>query len=297
VYGVTADPFAGAGITALGLAAARSVESGMPDRLIEDPFARVLFEAAERELPMRVEWPARSDGISDTEALHLHGSRYIGLRTRFYDDFLRAALDAGLTQAVLLGSGLDTRAFRLDLSPDVRLFELDRPEVLAFKGEALSSTGAGPTCKHTAVACDLGDDWAASLLSAGFDRTDPSVWIAEGVLAYLDELAQGSLLRTASDLAASGSHLAADHIVGDLRRGGRTDELTRRSGLDMTALLASGDSNIERLLESLGWQVDPQSTAETATRYGRDLADPFDMREAPEPPWLDTTFLTATLHY
>lgn len=110
MYGVSADPFSGPGVTALGLAAARSVESGRPDRLIDDPYARRLFEVAGSRLPMRVDWPRDAEDVTDAEKLHLHGSRYVGVRTRFYDDVLQSALAHGVRQAVLLGAGLDTRA-------------------------------------------------------------------------------------------------------------------------------------------------------------------------------------------
>ena len=92
------DVTTGPGVTALGLAAARSVESGRPDRLIEVSLRPRLFEAADADLPMPVDGGARS-GVSDSEALHLHGSRYIGLRTRFYDDFLTAGAASGAAQA------------------------------------------------------------------------------------------------------------------------------------------------------------------------------------------------------
>jgi methyltransferase (TIGR00027 family) len=39
---------------------------------------------------------------------------------------------------VILAAGLDTRAFRLAWPAGVRLFELDAPEVLAFKEQVLA---------------------------------------------------------------------------------------------------------------------------------------------------------------
>ncbi len=129
----------GPGVTALGLAAARAVETSRADRLIEDPFARPLFEAAGMDLPMLVQWPDPASPVSDSHALHLHGSRYIGLRTRFYDAAIAGAARAA--QGVLLGAGLDTRAFRLDLSDSFRLFELDQLGVLEYKNGCPSRPG------------------------------------------------------------------------------------------------------------------------------------------------------------
>jgi methyltransferase (TIGR00027 family) len=294
------DVSSGPGITALGLAAARSVESGRPDRLIEDPFARALFDAAGVDLPMLVDWPATGTPISDTEALHLHGSRYIGLRTRFYDDALMVAASNGVAQGVLLGAGLDTRAFRLSPPAGFRLFELDQPDVLGFKDATLAAQGAEPRCVRSAIGLDLRGDWPAALKAGGFERSRPAVWIAEGLVPYLAPGAQSGLLSRIHELAAPGSVLALDRISGDPTAGNRLRDLSERSRIDMQSLLARGEgSDLGALLRTKGWEADEEPTTALADRYGRDLSDPFataaENSPAPEPPWLDTVFLSARL--
>ncbi|MGI8749525.1 MAG: SAM-dependent methyltransferase [Thermoleophilaceae bacterium] len=298
---MTWDLSSGPGITALGLAAARSVESGRPDRLIEDPFARALFEAAGADLPMLADWPDPGSPVSDAEALHLHGSRYIGLRTRFYDEALLAAARDGATQGVLLGAGLDTRAFRLDLPAGFQLFELDQPAVFEFKDATLDAQGAEPRCIRTAIGIDLRDDWPAALEAGGLAPEQPTAWVAEGLLAYLPPDAQEGLLSGLHGLAAPGSVVALDRIAGDPAAGERLRALSERSGIDMESLLARGDGDdLAVSLRTKGWEVDEQPTTTLADRYGRDLSDPFagaphSSFRAPEPPWLDTIFLTAGL--
>ncbi len=93
---------------------------------------------------MLVDWPEPGRRVSAAEALHLHGSRYIGLRTRFYDDTLLAAVRDGATQGVVLGAGLDTRAFRLELPAYFRLFELDQRGVLDYKDAVLGAQDGRP---------------------------------------------------------------------------------------------------------------------------------------------------------
>lgn len=66
------------------------------------------------------------------------------VRTRFFDDFFREAGAAGITQAVILAAGLDTRAYRLDWPAGTTVFEVDQPEVIEFKTRALSDVGATP---------------------------------------------------------------------------------------------------------------------------------------------------------
>lgn len=294
-------PTSGPGITALGLAAARAVETSRADRLINDPFARALFEAADAELPMRIAWPDSAEPVSDAEALHLHGSRYIGLRTRFYDDELVTAVDqADVQQVVILGCGLDTRAFRLAVPTTVTLFELDQPGVLAYKKAVLTELNAQPSCHHVTVGADLREEWVTALLDAGFDRSSPSLWIAEGLLPYLTPDQQIGMLERITELSAQDSRLAFDRIVGDPTADGRLDTLTKRSGIDMRRLLAAGDLAATRpFLERHGWRVTERPTSKLAGRYGRDLTDPFSpsarTAKPSEPPWLDTVFTTARL--
>jgi methyltransferase (TIGR00027 family) len=301
VYGMPSpsDVFSGPAVTALGLAASRTVESNRPDRLINDPLARTFFEAAGLNLPMRLSWPEPGENVSDTERLHLHGSRYIGLRTRFYDDFLLgAAASRGLRQGVLIGAGLDTRAFRLQLPPDFHLIEIDQTTLLEWKQNVIEAEGLTPTCGRSWIGADLREGWTENLTRRGFDAARGAAFVAEGLLPYLDPEQQRRLLDQIDALATTGSALAADRIVGDPHATNRAATLTRRSGLDMAQLLASGENNdIERMLRARGWNVRETAVADLAVSYGRDLTDPLGEPEAEgpaEPPWLETRFLQAS---
>lgn len=290
-------PFDGAGVTALGLAAARSVETGRDDRLIDDPYARALFEAASVDLPMRVDWPRGGEAVSDAEMLHLHGSRYIGLRTRVYDDRVIAAVRDGIRQVVLLGAGLDTRAYRLDLPHDTVIFELDRPALLAWKRAALGgigAIGAARGCSLIDLGIDLSQPWEQSLHRAGFDAAKPCLILAEGLLAYLEPEGRTEFLQRATGVAAAGSRLSLDHLAGDPRADGSLAELSRRSGLPMDTLLATaGGERPAATLAAYGWDVREEGVEEIAVRYGRDLGDPFGRTAGSSPPWLGTSFVHA----
>ena len=291
------DVTSGPGVTALGLAAARSVESGRPDRLIVDEHARALFSSADSDLPMLLDWPTSDQPVTEAQKLHLHGSRYIGLRTRFYDDLLLTAMGQGIHQVVLVGAGLDTRAFRLPLSDDTRLFELDQPVVLDYKDAVLAHLEASTRCDRAAVGADLREDWTDPLLRAGFNRHQPTAWIAEGLLPYLPAASQLTLTTRISALSAAASTLSFDNIIGNPSADGRLKELSDRSGIDMQTLIP--DTNSTDLVDTLiqhGWAVTLESTAALAERYGRDLSDPFTTPTAAiaaEPPWLETVFVTA----
>ena len=245
-------------------------------------------------------WPEEDEAVTDQQALHLHGSRYIGVRSRFYDDFLADAAQRGVQQMVLLAAGLDTRAFRLTWPSDVTVFEIDQPQVIAFKDEVLSNEGAQPTCRRVAIGADLREAWQKELLAAGFAADAPTAWVAEGLLAYLSPDAEGRLLQQIQDHSAPGSSIAADRILsvdrlGDnAANGAALDELTERSGVEMKSLIDSqARRDCAEWLTAHGWTVRENNAVEIAHSYGRDLSDPF-ARQA-TPPWLETGFITGQL--
>jgi methyltransferase (TIGR00027 family) len=135
-------------------------------------------------------------------------------RTMFFDGFFADATEAGIRQAVILASGLDARGYRLDWPADMKVFEIDQPEVIAFKTTTLAGLGAEPTADLRTVAIDLRDDWQTALLAAGFDTTKPAAWIAEGLFGYLPPEAQDRLLDAVTALSAPGSRIATEAVTG-----------------------------------------------------------------------------------
>jgi methyltransferase (TIGR00027 family) len=176
------------------MAALRAAESERADRLFNDPYARLFLEA------MPFDRPTGSSRLGDLWASHAT------IRTRFFDDYL---LGSGCRQVVLLAAGLDTRAFRLPWRRGVRLFELDRSNVLTFKEDIL--VGHAPACDRVVLPVDLRDNWAEHLTGAGFDMATPTAWLAEGLLIYLAPDEAAALLTTVTSLSAVGSQLAFEH--------------------------------------------------------------------------------------
>ncbi|MEU0000877.1 class I SAM-dependent methyltransferase [Streptomyces microflavus] len=197
----------GVGVTALLVAAARAIETHRPDSLARDVFAEHFVLAA----PASAGWPIHPRQVPEGDADPLWGrfARYFGLRTRVLDDFLMQSVHAGgARQVVLLGAGLDSRAFRLDWPPGCVIFEVDREEVLAFKHQVLDGLSAAPKAARVPVPMDLRGDWAGALPGAGFDPAAPSVWLVEGLLFYLPPAAETYLIDTVDRLSRAGSALA-----------------------------------------------------------------------------------------
>ncbi|MFJ8753005.1 class I SAM-dependent methyltransferase [Streptomyces sp. NPDC102441] len=197
---------AGVGLTALLVAAARAIETHRHDSLARDVYAEHFVRAA----PACADWPVRIQQVPEGDDNPLWGrfARYFGLRTRVLDDFLHRSVGTGVRQVVLLGAGLDTRAFRLDLPSDCVVFEIDRAGVLAFKEQVLADLSAAPKAKRIPVPVDLRADWVTALTSVGFDPAAPSVWLAEGLLFYLPGPAETYLIDTVDRLTTGGSALA-----------------------------------------------------------------------------------------
>jgi methyltransferase (TIGR00027 family) len=197
----------GVGLTALLVAAARAIETHRPDSLAQDGYAEHFVLSAEAS----AHWPVRPEQAPDGDTSPLWGrfARYFGLRTRVLDDFLlRSVRSAGIRQAVLLGAGLDTRAFRLDWPSGCVVYEIDRGGVLAFKHKVLEALSAEPRAARVPIGIDLRADWAGALTAAGVDPATPTVWLVEGLLFYLPHAAETALIDTVDRLSAPGSTLA-----------------------------------------------------------------------------------------
>src|SRR5262245_45901849 len=97
-------------------------------------------------------------------------------RTRYFDAFLTEATDAGIRQVGILAAGLDGRGCRLSWPAGTVVFEIDQPEVLAFKAATLAELDAAPTAEVRTVPIDLRHDWPTALRGASFDVTEPCAW-------------------------------------------------------------------------------------------------------------------------
>jgi methyltransferase (TIGR00027 family) len=200
--GDTWDIVSSVGRTALGVATFRAVESGRADRVVQDDYARLFVEAAGDE---------RFNAIL-ADPSQLGGNMFphmVGPRTRFFDEFFEEATADGISQAVIVAAGLDSRAYRLNWSTGATVFEIDKPAVLEFKDRVLAEHAARPRAARRTVAADLREDWPAALTAAGFDPKTPTAWTAEGLLPYLPGTAADALFQRIDALSAPGSRLAA----------------------------------------------------------------------------------------
>ncbi|OBB28579.1 SAM-dependent methyltransferase [Mycolicibacterium peregrinum] len=265
------------GATATMVAAARAIASAEPDPLINDPYAADLVRAVGVEFFTKlVDGEIALDGELAAGAELMIG--IMAVRTKFFDDFFTTSGAAGIRQAVILASGLDSRAYRLPWPEGTVVYEIDQPEVIGAKSATMTEIGATPTAERRTVAVDLRDDWPAALQAAGFDPTAPSAWSAEGLLAYLPPEAQDRLFDNITALSAPGSRLATEFhpdIAANLReRGNAMSEQWRQHGLDLDLanLWYDGERNsVTEYLGDRGWSVTARRRPELFAEYGREF--------------------------
>ena len=273
-------------LTALAVAAGRAVETSRPDALATDPFAAALVAAARSHVDLPTQWPAHPDTASPLQQPLLLASIYIGLRTRFIDDFLR---DGATAQTVLLGAGLDTRAYRLDWPAESRVFEIDSANVLQFKNDVLAALSAEPVTERTVLAADLSLPWREKLIGAEFDPERSTTWVLEGLLPYLDDGGQRAVLDDVAALSAAGSRAVIERAVplpktDDLDA--QLQEFSLKTGLPMSDLLARADPpDPAAVLEEHGWRTSAHSVQDLCAHHGRvlSLAGESTSNGEPEP--------------
>jgi methyltransferase (TIGR00027 family) len=289
------DPASSVGATATMVAASRALASQGPDPLLNDPLADPLVRAVGLTPFIRL-----IDGdvsLDDDPVLNRRTrSEQMAVRTRFFDDFFNTAADGGIRQAVILASGLDTRAFRLPWPAGTVVYEIDQPQVIDFKTNTLADLGANPTAERRTVSIDLRDDWPAALRQAGFDVNQPTAWSAEGLLPYLPPEAQDRLFDNITALSAPGSQLATEHISNpdafSAESVQRISERWQSAGFDLNAaeLFYQGERSIViDYLTGHGWQVTAHPAPELYQRNG------FTFPEDDSVAWLrEMSYVAAT---
>jgi methyltransferase (TIGR00027 family) len=279
----TWDIASSVGATAVMVAAARAAETARPDPLIQDPYAKILVADAGTgawELMLNDDFVAKlADTDGEIATLFENMGSYQAVRTHFFDNYFAGAVEAGIRQVVILASGLDSRAFRLPWPAATTVFEIDQPKVLEYKAATLGQHDVSPTSERRAVPVDLRQDWPAALVEAGFDTTQPTAWLAEGLLMYLPADAQDRLFTQINELSAPGSRVAAEsmRIQADDRREQMRERfaaITAQFGfapMDITELTYEDPdrADVAEWLAAHGWRSDTIASYDEMRRLGR----------------------------
>lgn len=241
-------------LTALAVCIGRGIGTGAKQRdpsaagLVPAPLGHALSWLGRPQTPAMVRSALRLASLGMVD--------HVSLRSAAIDAALLGALEAGATQMVVLGAGLDGRAWRLDALRNIVVFEVDHPATQAGKQRQTAGRPA-----HAAevrfVAVDFErDDLVERLAEAGHRPDEPTAWIWEGVTPYLHPPAIETTLTGVSARSAAGSRLMVTYAVPQL------------SALPSPAL----DRTIETIFgvigEPLHGAIAPEAFAAQLVRHG-----------------------------
>ncbi|TXT65141.1 MAG: hypothetical protein BAJALOKI3v1_130045 [Promethearchaeota archaeon] len=118
------------------------------------------------------------------------------------------------SQIVLLGAGLDTKAYRFEPLKKKKhhVFEVDLPSINNYKNDLLKDEKS--FCPLTRISADLSAlNWMDILLKNGFQKGIPTFWIMEGLVYYLEKAKVSTLLKKINEVSAHRSRLFTDLCI------------------------------------------------------------------------------------
>jgi methyltransferase (TIGR00027 family) len=212
-----------ASFTARWVAACRGLSGLLPPahRLIDDPLGLAFGGRAARAIAGLGRLAPRTAARLVPHAGPLsHTLVWLQIRSRAIDDAVRAFVEAGGRQIVLLGAGFDARAVRLHhVLGGATVFEVDHPATQRAKQRELARALAEaprPSAPVRYVAWDFEkealSDLPDALVRAGLDRDARVLTIWEGVTMYLTPSAIDESVRAIARFGAAGSVLAMTYF-------------------------------------------------------------------------------------
>ena len=253
----------GALLGALVAAADRALEAELAEPLFVDPLARALAGKQGFALHKRrssTTWPPYAAGPAPEQSI----------MTRYFDDALQAAVRAlSLTQVVLLGAGLDARAFRLRWPAKLVLFELDDATLFDLKEPVLRRRRAKPACDRRVVRANFAaSSWASKLLAAGFDARRPAAFLIPW-LAHFDAAAVERVFHQLGEIACAGSWLGANFVGLDTIESPFMKPLLEKLAELGYPGWKFGVREPERFLAERGWSAECVVLGAPEASYGR----------------------------
>jgi methyltransferase (TIGR00027 family) len=166
--------------TAYLVAAYRAMETSRDDSLFKDPYAMELVG---------------QHGMAIVNSLRSgkNSSWFLVARTCILDNWIQKIIQNEKIDTVLnLAAGLDTRAYRLQLPPQLRWFDIDLPDILSHKEKVLQHQK--PSCQFKFVKMDLSHKSERSqFFSEVATDSKKTLIISEGFLMYLNPSTAGAL--------------------------------------------------------------------------------------------------------
>jgi methyltransferase (TIGR00027 family) len=249
--------------TAVYVAATRAIESEKPagERICYDPLAKK-FIGPFTYLRFKLRFVFRKGNKG-------------GLQRYFLFRCLRKCIDSGITQLVVLGAGLDSRAYRSEVQErGIRTFEVDRPATQTKKIRLVRKIFRKIPPNVVFVPVDFVTETLDKLLAYGYDPSAKTFFLWEGVTYYLNAEAVDSILTWVRSHAAVGSAILFDYKYPSIppskpRRRRKRFFFLRANFHDEQRTFIIGKNQVEELLLRKGYrQIVNVPDGELARRYG-----------------------------
>lgn len=242
-------------MTAIGIAILRGIESEKPEneRLCHDPYARKFVNGALYNLIRFFD----KMGYSEKKGPGIVG--FLAARERHIDEFLKAQIQAGVEQVVILGAGLDARAYRFDELKKIRVFEVDHPASQQSKIEKVRRIFGELPAHVTYISIDFNIQTLAQRLpESGYDASRKTLFIWQGVTQYLTPDAVDSTLAFIAQYSPAGSSVIFDYMYptlldGTVKRGEVSNMRSRRWASGEMLVFGIPEGEVVTFLEQRGF--------------------------------------------
>ncbi len=133
---------------------------------------------------------------------------HYAVRKLAVEDLVRASIEAGVKQVVVLAAGFDTLAVRLHREfAGVSFIEVDRPGIQAIKRRALTGQWS-PSANLSFVGADLvREPLEQKLLASAYVSGVPTLFVVEGLLAFMPDAERNALFEFINVLGGPGSRM------------------------------------------------------------------------------------------
>lgn len=199
--------------TAYGAAYARLIEQYQPKelRLFNDSVVKIFFS---NYISYMMKF-----SVLRKILIFMYNASAVGLlglqvcRTKYIDDILKKAINEGIKQIVILGTGFDTRAYRIPGINEIKVFEVDLPNILDKKQSLIRKCIGNIPDNIIFTPIDFNvQKLDEVLMDKDLELSKPSLFIWEGVTQYISEEAIINTLKFISN-TSSGSMLVFTYIL------------------------------------------------------------------------------------
>lgn len=190
-------------------------------------------------------------------------------RVRYFDDYLKACLDEGIEQVVILGAGYDTRAYRIEgLKEKVKVFEVDYEATQKVKMDKIKKIFDSLPTHVVYVNADVGtEELFKQLMEHEYDRHKKTLFSMEGLIYYIPPESVDTLLSSIVQNSGRGSKIIFDYFplsvvkgTCELEVGKRIHERVKQSGEPFKFGVKEG--TVEKFLSKRGFSQIQNVTSE-----------------------------------